>query len=206
MGTASRKTWLEKQTPEVQKEILAMDENAMTLEAMAAALKDLYGITVPVSTLGNALKIYHDTQALRWAAEWGADWEKQVADNPHIQPSKLAKAFLSQKMATASFRGATMDAADVVSFSQAERRMDLDERKTKAIERRNELQKEKNDLQRSQQEFQEKKWRTALEAATDEAKEKLGKGENLTIDDINRIRERTFGLPAVEQTTEALRH
>jgi hypothetical protein len=36
-----------------------------------------------------------------------------------------------------------------------------------------------------------------LERATEAAANKLGKGRSLTLDDINKIRERTFGLPAI---------
>lgn len=38
---------------------------------------------------------------------------------------------------------------------------------------------------------------------TDKAARKLGKGKQLTADDINRIRERTFGLPPVAASTAA---
>jgi len=36
------------------------------------------------------------------------------------------------------------------------------------------------------------------EKATNEAARKIGKGGSLTLDDINRLRERTFGLPPIE--------
>lgn len=200
MGTASRKTWLEKQSDQVQVDVLAWDEEAKTLDEMRRALEIKYRLIVPTSTLGNALKIFHDTQDLRWAGEWGADLEKLIEENPHIQASKLAKGFLTQKMASASFRGEPMEAADVVAFSQAERRMDLDERKTKALEERNRVQaikieteKRALELKIAQLEEQQRK----AEEAVEQASEKIGKGESLTIDDINRIRERTFGLPPV---------
>jgi hypothetical protein len=150
---------------------------------------------VPNSTLGNALKIYHDTQDLRWASEWGADLEKLIEENPHIQAAKLAKGFLTQKMASASFRGAPMEAADVVAYAQNERRLDLEERRMKALERRNELQKEKNELERSRVEMQIAKFKQDVKEATDEAAKQIQNGKSLTVDDINHIRERVFGLP-----------
>lgn len=61
---------------------------------------------------------------------------------------------------------------------------------------RERLQNEKQALELKVSRFQQN-----VKAATDEAEEKLGKGESLTLADINRIRERTFGLPAVEQVT-----
>ena len=39
-----------------------------------------------------------------------------------------------------------------------------------------------------------------FEQATNEAARKIGKGQTLTLADINRIRERTFGLPPVQQS------
>jgi len=39
--------------------------------------------------------------------------------------------------------------------------------------------------------------------STNEAAKKIGKGGKLTIDDINRLRERTFGLPPVQRGTAA---
>jgi hypothetical protein len=200
MGTASRKTWLEKQTDQVQVDVLAWDEEGKTLNEIRRALEIKYRVLVPNSTLGNALKIYHDTQDLRWAGEWAGDLEKLIEENPNIQASKLAKGFLTQKMASASFRGEPMEAADVVAYAQNERRMDLEERKTKAIEERNRLQAIKIDTEKKalelkiqQLEAQQKK----AEEAVEQASEKIGKGESLTIGDINRIRERTFGLPPV---------
>jgi hypothetical protein len=204
MGTASRKTWLEKQADDVQMFVLSMDESGLTLDQMVSALREKYGTEVPRATLGYALKMYHDAIELRAAEDWASQFEKLCDENPHIQAAKLARAFLTQKLASARFRDADLKPSDLVFFSQSERRMDLEERKTAAIERRNELQREKNDLQRRQQEFQEQKWRKALETATGEAKAKLQRGESLTVEDINRIRERTFGLPAVpgEQSGE----
>jgi hypothetical protein len=41
------------------------------------------------------------------------------------------------------------------------------------------------------------------EKATNDAAKKIGKGGKLTIDDINRLRERTFGLPPIQRRTAA---
>jgi ketosteroid isomerase-like protein len=63
-----------------------------------------------------------------------------------------------------------------------ERKVAVDERKIKAFEDREALMRKK------------------LEAETDKAASKLKKGE-LTVKDINRLRERVFGLPPVEAPT-----
>jgi hypothetical protein len=65
-----------------------------------------------------------------------------------------------------------------------ERKVAVDERRIKALEAREALTRKK------------------LEAETDKAASKLKKGE-LTVEDINRLRERVFGLPPVEATSHA---
>ncbi len=58
----------------------------------------------------------------------------------------------------------------------------------------------KSDLKQQSLELEKKKFEESkrkFEKATSEAAEKIGKGKSLTVEDINRIRERTFGLPPV---------
>jgi hypothetical protein len=64
-----------------------------------------------------------------------------------------------------------------------------------AAEKRVEIEKSRIELARKK--FEE--LRNKAEKVTNDAATKLGKGRALTIDDINRIRERTFGLPPVER-------
>jgi len=77
--------------------------------------------------------------------------------------------------------------AEIVQQSRSndirERAVAVDERKIKALEAREELTRRK------------------LEAETEKAAKKLSKGE-LTVKDLNRLRERVFGLPPVEQVEE----
>jgi uncharacterized coiled-coil DUF342 family protein len=63
---------------------------------------------------------------------------------------------------------------------------EIRERKVKVDELAAELAKRKTDA--ALRKFEE---------ASEQAKRKLEKGKSLTVDDINRIRERTFGLPPV---------
>lgn len=60
-----------------------------------------------------------------------------------------------------------------------ERKVAVDERKLKALEAREELRRRK------------------LETETQNAAKKLSKGGAVTVEDINRLRERTFGLPPI---------
>ena len=65
--------------------------------------------------------------------------------------------------------------------------------------RRVEIARERVDLDKKKlEEFIRKADKSTNEAAT-----KIGKGGKLTIDDINRLRERTFGLPPVKRGTAA---
>ncbi len=78
--------------------------------------------------------------------------------------------------------------AEIVQQSRSndirERAVAVDERKIKALEAREELMRRK------------------LEAETEKAAKKLSKGE-LTVNDLNRLRERVFGLPPVEKQDHA---
>lgn len=60
-----------------------------------------------------------------------------------------------------------------------EKKVAIDKRKIELAERELELKKK------------------AVEKVTDEAAAKIGKGKDVTLDDINKIRERTFGLPPI---------
>ena len=69
---------------------------------------------------------------------------------PHIQVSKLARGFLTQKMATAEFRDSAMKAPELVAFAQNERRMDLLERQTQSVEERNRLEANRQSLKQQE--------------------------------------------------------
>lgn len=53
-------------------------------------------------------------------------------------------------------------------------------------------------LKQEQSELQQR-----VQEAIDEAEQKPGRGRSLTLDDINRIRERVFGLPPLAPRSEA---
>jgi hypothetical protein len=66
-------------------------------------------------------------------------------------------------------------------------------------DKRTEIAKERVDLDRKKlEEFIRK-----ADKSTNEAAKKIGKGGKLTIDDINRLRERTFGLPPLKREPAA---
>src|SRR6266851_573189 len=64
----------------------------------------------------------------------------------------------------------------------------------------------RTDIAKQRVELESKKLEQIIRIAekeTNEAAKKIGKGGKLTIDDINRLRERTFGLPPVERKSAA---
>jgi hypothetical protein len=69
----------------------------------------------------------------------------------------------------------------------------------RAAEKRVELEREKIEL--AKKKFEE--LRAKADKATNDAAGKIGKGRALTIDDINRIRERALGLPPIQQREAA---
>jgi hypothetical protein len=71
-----------------------------------------------------------------------------------------------------------------------------DLKKAQAAEKRARVQERKLDLENKK--FEE--LRSKADKETNAAAGKIGKGRSLTIDDINRLRERTFGLPPVQRS------
>src|SRR5260370_9392895 len=73
-----------------------------------------------------------------------------------------------------------------------ERKLEIQEKKVEAEAKRVTLLE--RDFEMRKRKFDEE---------TDKAARKLGKGKQITTDDINRIRERTFGLPPVQRSDPA---
>jgi len=148
MGTASRKTWLEKQADEVQLRVLAMNEEGkFTLEQMCARLKE-DGVEVAPSTLAHSLKCYSERLApeLKLAELWGKQLDSLFTQHPQLDARTLAKGFLAMKMGTADFRNSEMEPGELVFFAQKERELQLKERHLQAMERQNELKANEQNL------------------------------------------------------------
>lgn len=67
-----------------------------------------------------------------------------------------------------------------------------------AQQKKNEIAERRVKAQESELQIKLDKARKEAEKATNDAAKKLAKGRDLTVDDINKIRERTFGLPPVQ--------
>jgi hypothetical protein len=73
-----------------------------------------------------------------------------------------------------------------------QKRLEILDERTKAETKRVELLTQ--DFEMRKRKFEEE---------TDKAAKKLGKGKAITTDDINRIRERTFGLPPIQASSSS---
>lgn len=94
-----------------------------------------------------------------------------------------------QKAGSASREDVVKALSNLGMLLQEIKKNDIRERKVKVDEQALEQMKRRLDAQLRK-----------FDEASDQAKRKLEKGKSLTVDDINRIRERTFGLPPVEQS------
>ncbi len=115
--------------------------------------------------------------------------------NPEIPEDVLLRGFLRQRQASRGFQEGPIEPETVISAELSMRRLDIEERRVKAIEEKNRIANEKVALDVKRLQLQLKRMQKEVERATHEAEKKIGKGESLTRADINRIRERVFGLP-----------
>src|SRR5579859_2608651 len=134
MGTASRKTWLEKQSDDVQIFVLSMDDSGQTLEQMVAALKAKEGVAVKRSTLAASIKafraLYGKDLALARLYERRAD--EITAQYPGLEPKKLVRRALLRELQSKEFQTARISAEGTIAASQAEWALMLKERHTAA--------------------------------------------------------------------------
>jgi len=168
---------------------------------IASMLEELYGEKVNVQAISNHYR-------LRW-------WPQQNAELAEYRKAKNQFRVLKEEAEA----DPGCDSAKMIELltingivQQRERLLETDPvrlmaelRKTREAAGNFQIEKGKLELdkQRLVNETEELKLKIAqfrqdVEEATDEAKDKIGKGQALTIDDINRIRERVFGLPAVQ--------
>ncbi|MGH7936716.1 MAG: hypothetical protein ACREF8_06880 [Chthoniobacterales bacterium] len=148
---------------------------------------------IPKSTLHK----WYDVQVAQKAEEIEAERQASLAIAEKFSQGGYEKLDESVKNALADvvFRHAK-DSADSESFRKAL----ADLAWILARNRQLDIQKERAELAGRKVGLEEKKFeelRSKADKATNEAAAKIGKGRTLTIDDINRIRERALGLPPV---------
>jgi|SRR5581483_1068171 hypothetical protein len=179
---------------EVRDEILAARAAGKTWEETAERASQKAGERLPVMTVHRWYDLRVD-QVRREVME-------QAERSRAIAAAFAAKGF--ERLPEAALNALTSEVFAVMEAGEAAQRekalgnlvfvmskLITAQAKQKAVE----LEKEKIDL--AKQKFEE--LRKKAEKATNDAAAKLGKGRALTIDDINRIRERALGLPPVER-------
>ncbi|HUS95754.1 MAG TPA: hypothetical protein VMX97_03330 [Hyphomicrobiaceae bacterium] len=191
MKIGKRKAWIEKQPEEIRLYVLKLlGDPAVTYPEASCRIQAKFGLKVPASTLAysRSLTVGQDEEDLQAAKQEAAAFTEFMRQNPDVPEERLRKVWFYRRLASKEFRDSAIEPGKLVFLAQRERELELRERQIAAVERQNELKGR-------QVEMQVEKMRRDLEEATHEATSKIGKGEAVTVDDINRIRERTFGLP-----------
>jgi hypothetical protein len=177
---------LERKLPGITQAVNERFLEGMTGEEMLKYLFETYGIDdIPLSTI-----YYHRlTRTVAWKEEIRERKAAYTAMAELVDEHGLDEAAKAQLWEVCQ----TMSPAQLLLMRRGEtdrKRLALDTEKLALDKQR--VENEKQDLQlridRAKKNFEE---------ASGEAEQKLGKGESLTLDDINRIRERTFGLPEI---------
>ncbi len=156
-----------------------------THEAILAKLKEKYDVTLPLSTL-SSYKMRRWLPALiriRDLKEKSAAI-LQVVEQHGITP--IARALILEHIDEV--------APETLLREERERtKLEIEQGKLDVARQQAQTAQAELELKVRQLEAQQERTREAVE----EAEQKLGKGESLTLADINRIRERVFGLPQV---------
>jgi hypothetical protein len=177
---------LEKKRPGIVQDVNDHFLEGMTGEEMLKYLFETYGIDdIPLSTI-----YYHRlTRTVAWKQEIRERKAAYAAMAELVDEKGLDDAAKSQLWEICQ----QMTPAQLLVMRRVEtdrQRLALDTEKLALDKQR--VENEKQDLQ-----LRIDRAKKAFEEASGEAEQKLGKGESLTLDDINRIRERTFGLPEI---------
>lgn len=153
-----------------------------TLEQVQALAKERTGDLLPINTCSNYKQKRWLIRKLRIRElkELLEAIKEQLGANAI---GESTQAFILEKLSEAMTAGTRLDPHFL-----------LKEQRLWAVHTAN---LEKIETEKKKLEIEIAKSRQAVEEATHEAAKKTGEGQSLTIDDINHIRERTFGLPAL---------
>jgi hypothetical protein len=125
------------------------------------------------------------TKAREWAAAFAGN--DLAGSNAAVMNAMRDQVFTLMRQVGPGDQEKFLDALNQLSLTMSRlQRVDLQAKRVEVDARKLKILEERETLQRKQ-----------LEAETEGAAKKLSKGE-LTVEDINRLRERVFGLPPVE--------
>jgi hypothetical protein len=173
---------LDRQRPELKLELAVskMLDAGERLETIAAFLREQTGEDVPPQTISSY-------KQRRWLAEKRRIRERIETSEALLQV--IGKHGISNVTQAEIYR--VVDEA-LRGHAKIDPHFALREQRLWAVHQAN---VEKIETEKRRLELEIERSRRAIEEATDEAKRKIGSGEQLTLEDINRIRERTFGSP-----------
>lgn len=144
MKTAVPKTWLEKQSDEVQLFVLSMEQEGVSYEEKARRVHKRFAIRITAATLCNSL------------AHVRARLEKEFLESrvisrelvgllqrhPRIDPGVLIRGYFLTKLGSEEFRAAEIKPKDLLSAVHREQKLRLDDRRVRALEQHNRLKRE----------------------------------------------------------------
>lgn len=116
--------------------------------------------------------------------------------NPNLDRDELVQMLVTSGILTNQARLAEADPLKLLA--EQRKRIELEQHAQEIEIDRGKLETEKGKL-----ELQIEKSRQAVEETTHEAAKQIGEGRSATLEDINHIRERTFGLPPIERKPSA---
>lgn len=182
---------IDKLSEEVRKEIQKRRAEGQTLQEISDASPRFAGQVLSVKKLHTWLDVRFEQVMERSERMEALLRSKHFENLPETAKNALASSVFSivDALGPAEQQAALGNLGFVLSKMIA----------AQAAAARVKLEREKVDLARRK--FDELKSRA--DKATNEAAAKVGKGRQVTIDDINRIRERTFGLPPIQRAASS---
>lgn len=165
---------------------LMLDKQA-TLEAIAALVKEKTGETLSIQTISNY-------KQRRWLA-------KKLRLEELREIFTTLKAELGEAAISESTQARLFELVDQAMRSGAalDPHFLLKEQRLWALQ---DIWKQQNERLKQKLEIELEKTRREMKDSVDEAEAKLRGGESLTVGDIDKIRERVFGLPAAKGGSE----
>ena len=144
MKTDARKSWLEKQSDEVQVFVLSMGDEGVSYEEQARALRKRFGSRVTATSLCNSLaraRASFEKEFLE-SKVMGREIVRLLQRHPSIDPEVLIRGYFMTKLGSKKFRAADIKPKDLLAAVHQEQKLRLDGRRVRALEEHNRLKAE----------------------------------------------------------------
>ncbi len=144
MKTDARKTWLEKQSDEVQVFVLSMEDEGVSYEEQALAVRKRFEIRVTATSLCNSLaraRAAFEKEFLE-SKVMGREIVRLLQRHPSIDPEVLIRGYFMTELASPRFRTGGIKPKDLLAAVHQEQKLRLDGRRVRALEEHNRLKAE----------------------------------------------------------------